>query len=126
MQEGCDTVEMLQDLEEQDMLGWNFKKLHVKTILRKAQPSASGRHSSGHGASSRESTEGTWNKSRYKTLGKLGEGGFGCTWLVSDSEQGNKQLALKEIRCDDLNLANQAIEEFSMTMNLQHPQLVSS
>jgi serine/threonine protein kinase len=56
----------------------------------------------------------------------LGEGGFGCAWLVKDSDQGNKQLVLKEIRCDSMHVANQAIEESSTMLSLQHPQLVCS
>ena len=91
-------MEMLQDLEEQEMLDWDFKKLHVRTILRKAHPSVSVQPSSVHGSSSGLSSEGVWNDGQYRKVRKLGEGGFGCAFLVRDSEQGNTQLVLKEIR----------------------------
>lgn len=124
MQEGYDTVEMLVHLEEEEMLGWGFKKPHARCIIQNLQGINSGPQQRSSSGMSAGSSEAGWDKARYTTVQKLGEGGFGCSWLVIDTLQANKEFALKEVRCDNLDVANQAIEESSFMMHLQHPQLV--
>jgi hypothetical protein len=126
-QEGCDAAEMLQDLEEEDMLGWGFKKLHAKCIIRNARGESQSIRSSPpskRNSSSSGSGEGAWESGRYRAVRKLGQGSFGQTWLVRDGKQSGLELALKEIQCDDLQLANTAIKESAFMLRLHHPQLV--
>jgi serine/threonine protein kinase len=126
-QEGYNTAEMLQYLEEKDMLDWGFKKPHVKCILAKAlggSQSIRSSPASQRNSSSIGSGEGAWESGRYRAVRKLGRGSFGQTWLVRDGKQGDLELALKEIQCNDLQLANMAIKESGFMIGLHHPQLV--
>jgi serine/threonine protein kinase/Tfp pilus assembly protein PilF len=62
---------------------------------------------------------------RYRVIRKLGEGGMGSVYLVEDSSENNKRIALKTIKSDKQVLP--ALErfkgEFKSLTELHHPNL---
>lgn len=63
---------------------------------------------------------------RYKVIKKLGEGGMGTVFLVSDQLTSNQQMALKQINKQVLNdnTLNIFKQEFEVMTRLKHPHLV--
>ncbi|HVP36411.1 MAG TPA: tetratricopeptide repeat protein [Terriglobales bacterium] len=62
---------------------------------------------------------------RYRVIRKLGEGGMGSVYLVEDSSENNKQIALKTIKPDKqvLPALERFKSEFKSLTELRHPNL---
>lgn len=62
---------------------------------------------------------------RYRIIRKLGEGGMGSVYLVEDSSENNKKIALKTIKADKqvLPALERFKSEFKSLTELRHPNL---
>ena len=62
---------------------------------------------------------------RYRIIRKLGEGGMGSVYLVEDSSENNKKIALKTIKADKqvLPALERFKSEFKSLTELHHPNL---
>jgi|GEM_PF-2595251 len=62
---------------------------------------------------------------RYRVIRKLGEGGMGSVYLIEDSSENNKKIALKTIKADKqvLPALERFKSEFKSLTELHHPNL---
>ena len=60
---------------------------------------------------------------RYRLLGKLGEGGMGGVFRVEDSTL-EREVALKVINVDDPGLSARLLQEARVIAKLEHPGIV--